>query len=351
VIVSLDLFPREGQLGRRSVIAYESIDRAPQIIVRLSGDDGRIGWGNAAPDYHVTGETAASVQGVIRETLRPLLLGADESRTESLWARMRRTAPGSPSAVAALDIALYDLLGKRAGAPLAFLLGSAREEIATSITLSIARIDETVERARELVVGEGYRALKIKCGLDPEEDIARARAVREAVGPEIALSMDANQGYSVEQTLRVATAVFDLRLAFIEQPVAAGDLEGMREVCARSPIPVMADESVLDARDALATPAPLINLKLMKTGGITGALKANAVAEARGVRTMIGCMDESRISMAAAAHLALALENIAWADLDGHLDLVDDPARGGLEIIDGMVGVGPAAGLGVEVMI
>ncbi len=344
-IVDIQTFRRDFKLANPSVVAYESLDIAPNVIVRIATEDGLVGWGAAGPDRHVTGETAESVGRTINEKLKPFLLGLEALRIEAIWARMVEAAPAEPSAIAGVDIALYDLLGQAANLPLCQLLGHARDEIVTSVTLSIEETGACLARALRFQ-SRGFRALKIKCGIDPDEDIARVRAVRTAVGDEIRISLDANQGYDAWQTLRVIEALRDCRIAFVEQPVAARDLEAMREVCARSPVPVMADESVLGAEDALTTPAPLVNLKLMKTGGVTGALKANAVAEARGIGVMIGCMDESRISMAAAAHLALALHNVVYADLDGHLDVIEDVASGGLVIEDGMVCVSNTAGLG-----
>lgn len=348
-IIDLSVFRRDFQLSNPSIVAYEATDVAPNVIVRIECANGLVGWGNAAPDEHVTGETAAGVECTLREIFKPVLIGGDATRIETLWARLNELAPRQPAAVAAVDIALYDLLGQMANLPLYRLLGGARDEIVTSVTLSIEETAASVARAREFQ-RRGFRALKIKCGLDVAADIERVRAIRAAVGAGMRLSLDANQGYSVEQTLRVLAALRDCDLAFIEQPVAAHDSEGLREICQQSPIPVMADESVLDARDVLTTPAPLVNLKLMKTGGITGALKANAVAEARGIRVMIGCMDESLISMAAATHVALALTNVAYADLDGHLDIVDDVASGGVKLQAGALSVSERAGLGVTVM-
>lgn len=348
-IASVTVFRRDFKLRAPSVIAYESIETAPNVPVRIELENGLVGWGNAAPDEHVTGETAESVERTLNEIFLPFLLGQDASRIEMLWARLRGFAPNQPSAVAAVDIALYDLLGKAAGLPLCRLLGNARDKIETSVTLSIEDTSMSIARAEEFR-SQGFKALKVKCGLDADADIERIRAIRQTVGEAMRISLDANQGYSVERTLQVLSAVADCDIAFIEQPVAARDLEALREVCRRSPVPVMADESVLDAADVLTTPAPLVNLKLMKTGGITGALKANAVAEARGIRAMIGCMDESRISMAAAAHLALALENILYADLDGHLDLIDDLAGEGVLIDAGCATVPQSPGLGVSVV-
>ncbi|MDX2032132.1 MAG: dipeptide epimerase [Blastocatellia bacterium] len=347
-IRELRLHRRDYKLSAPSVLAYEAIETAPNLAVSLELENGLIGWGNAAPDEHVTGETIESVERTIEDELRALVVGEDAGAIERIWANMRGRAPAHPTAVAAIDIALYDLLGKAANMPLARMLGGARAEIETTITLSIEDRETTLRRTREFL-SRGFRALKIKCGLDPDEDIARVRAVRSLAGAGVRLTLDANQGYDVDTTLRVIGSLRDCGIAFIEQPVPARDLEALRELSARLPIPVMADESALDAADLLVTPAPLANLKLMKTGGITGALKANAIAEARGIRTMIGCMDESRISMAAAAHVALALHNLTFADLDGHLDIVDDLASGGLTIEDGMVRVGDAPGLGVVV--
>ncbi|MFN0108025.1 MAG: mandelate racemase/muconate lactonizing enzyme family protein [Blastocatellia bacterium] len=347
-IVDVAIFRRDFQLRNPSVVAYEALDVAPNIIVRIELANGLVGWGNAAPDEHVTGETADGVERTLNEKLKPFLIEQDASRIEWLWPQLCQLAPNQPTAVAAVDIALYDLLGKAAGLPLRRLLGNAKDEIETTITLSIEELPTTLARARDFQ-RQGFRALKIKCGLNVADDIERIRQIRQTVGDQMRLTVDANQGYTVGEVLRALAAVEDCRIDFIEQPVAAKDLEALRDVCRRSPIPVMADESVLNAADVLITPAPLVNLKLMKTGGITGALKASAVAEARGIRAMVGCMDESRISMAAAAHFALAMNNVVYADLDGHIDIVDDFAEQGILIEGGLVRTCEGAGLGLLV--
>ncbi len=333
------------RLSSPSVVAYESVEVASNISVAIVLDDGRVGLGNAAPDQHVTGETAESVERALREDLGPVLIGRNPARIENLWPEL--CALGRPTAVAAIDIALWDLLGQSAGLPLFRLLGNARETIPTSVTLSIDGFEASVDRALEFQA-RGFRRLKIKCGLDVEADIARVKAIRAAVDPGIALCLDANQGYSVDQTLLAINALGDCVIEFIEQPVSADDLDGLRFLCARSPIPVMADESVLGPRDLLKTPAPLVNLKLMKTGGITGALRCNAIADARGIGVMLGCMDESTISISAAAHLALALRNVRYADLDGHLDIIDDIGAGNPLLEEGSLGLTESPGLGVR---
>lgn len=348
-IVDVSVFRRDFQLRNPSVVAYEAVEVAPNLVVRVELENGLVGWGNAAPDEHVTGENADGVERTLNEVLKPFLLGQVAGQIEAIWPQLCQLAPNQPTAVAAVDIALYDLLGKTAGLPLCHLLGAAKNKIETTVTLSIEELPTTLARAKDFQA-EGFRSLKIKCGLNPRDDIGRVRQIRQLVGSQMRLTLDANQGYSIAEALLMLEAVKDCQIEFVEQPVAATDLEALREVCQRSPIPVMADESILSAADVLKTPAPLVNLKLMKTGGITGALKANAVAEARGIRAMVGCMDESRISMAAAAHFALAMNNVMYADLDGHIDIVGDVAADGILIEDGVVRTGAEAGLSLKIM-
>ncbi|MBK9315114.1 MAG: dipeptide epimerase [Acidobacteria bacterium] len=347
-IVKIEIRRSDFRLSNPSVVAYEAVDVAPNIAVSIELEDGRKGWGNAAPDYHVTGETAESVELTLRHELGPFLLGRNAEQIEKLWPELCAHAPGQPTAVAAIDIALWDLLGQAAGLPLYRMLGNARDRISTSITLSIDDLEPSVARAQEFQ-SRGFKRLKIKCGLDAEGDIMRVKAIRSAVDPDTRLCIDSNQGYSVDQALLVINSLNDCAIEFIEQPVRAEDLDGLRFLSARSPIPIMADESVLSAGDLLKSPAPLVNLKLMKTGGITGALRCNAVAEARGISVMFGCMDESLISIAAATHLALALQNVRYADLDGHLDIVGDIGSGNPSLTDGILSLVDSPGLGVKI--
>ena len=345
-IVEVEIARHDFPLRHPSVVAYGGVETAPNIIVRMRLENGLVGWGCAAPDEHVTGESPEMVEETLRAVFRPPLLGRDARRIESIWEELRQLAPRQPAALAAVDIALYDLFGQLLGLPLTDLFGAARRGLPTTMTLSIEPLEKNLSRTTEFLAA-GFRALKIKCGVDLDEDIARIRAIRQLAGPEVTLTLDANQGYDVAQTLRLLDAVADCRCAFIEQPVPADDHAALARLCASSPLPVMADESILDAADVATTPAPLVNLKLMKTGGITGALKCNAVAAARGIGVMFGCMDESRVSMAAAAHLALGLHNVVYADLDGHIDLLEDVAAGGINLEDGLVRVGEAPGLGL----
>jgi L-alanine-DL-glutamate epimerase-like enolase superfamily enzyme len=211
-------------------------------------------------------------------------------------------------------------------------------------------IQETCAAAAQHLA-EGFEILKIKGGRDPEEDIARVCAVRRACGPEVTIRLDANQGYSVDQARAVMGALAE-EIELIEQPVDAGDLDGLAALAAEAVVPVMADEPVLgpdQAREVMGHGLRLVCVKLMKSGGLSAAARLCDIAQEHGARVMIGCMDELPISMAGAAHLALSHPAVAYADLDGHIGMVQGVATGGLEIRSGRVSVSTAPGLGVQV--
>jgi L-Ala-D/L-Glu epimerase len=352
IIRKIDVFPVTFRLSESYATAYETVSEVANVICRIETQTGLVGWGNAAPDLHVTGETSASVVRAIHERLAPALLGEDVMQLHYLNAKLGEAVSGNFAAKAGLNIALYDLLGKRAGLPLYRLLGFYRRKLLTSVTIGILPPDETIRRAVALV-GRGFKALKIKGGRHWEEDAERVRRVREVVGKAILLRLDANQGYGVEEALKLIQALEGVRIEFLEQPTRAEQLHSLQEVTARSKIPIMADETVLGFTDTFQVAAHYyadhINIKLMKAGGLTNAIRINIVAEAGEIETMAGCMDESVISIAAAAHFAVAFRNVHYADLDGHLDLDRDVARGGVTIEDGFVVPADAPGLGVEV--
>jgi len=321
-------------------IAGHSYTSADNIILKVTTSDGRTGFGCAAPAEEVTRESAAVCRGALDDVLIPLIREIDVGDTAAVAARARALAPHAPAARAAVDMALLDLQARRAGVPLARILGICRGRLLTSVTLGIADPAETLDRARRWL-GQGFHVLKIKVGEDWEADARLVRALRKACGPEVLLRADANQGYSPDTALRFLAAVEDARIELLEQPTPAGDLGGLARVTRGSKIPIMADESVLDADGARRLvecgAAPLVNIKLMKTGGIHEALALGRTVAAAGLRAMIGCMDESRIGIAAALHFALACPPVDRADLDGHLDLADDVAAGGVRIRDGYI--------------
>lgn len=351
---SVDVFPTLLHLKEPFRVAYEVEEDAWNILVRLTTAEGEVGWGNACPDPEVTGETPASVLKTLRK-LTPRVVGEDAHRINRVNYIMEEVVGGNLTAKAGVNLALYDILGKEAGLPVTKMLGGFKDRIQTSISIGILPLEETVSKAKAHVAG-GFKVLKLKCGLDPEDDIRRAIAVREAVGRDILLRLDANQGYDVATALRVVDAlenIYGVDIELIEQPTPAGELAQLKEVTGASSVPIMADESVQSILDTFVVTAgqmaDLINIKLMKTGGITGALRVNHIAQAGGIPAMVGCMSESLVSVAAGVHFACSQRNIEYADLDSHFDFARDLAKGGASFEDGYLYPLDKPGYGLEV--
>jgi L-alanine-DL-glutamate epimerase-like enolase superfamily enzyme len=353
-ITKIDIHPITFKLKNPYAIAYDSYDTAANVLVRIETTSGLVGWGNAAPDAHVTGEIIEQTKEILATSIVPAFIGRDGRNIAEFDALSQTLAPTAPAARAAINMALYDLLGQRARLPLYQLLGGVRQRILTSVTLGITSAEDGVRRAQELAQA-GFRALKIKAGKDWKEDVERVKAIRDAVGETIALRVDANQGYSVQAALKFIRGVKDCRIEFIEQPTPAKALGDLKIVRDESAIPVMADESARSANEVLNLAfnkiVDIINVKLMKSGGIISAGQAVAVAAAGGLPVMLGCMDESRVSIAAALHLACALPGVQYADLDGAFDILDDVATGGFALRDGFLIPSDKPGLGVEVKV
>ncbi len=331
-------------------IAYETVDKATNIFLRLETNTGLVAYGCAAPDESVTGETPSDVLEVLENIANPLLMNADPFRRVRLTLKLKQVFPTRPSARAAVDMALHDLLGKATGVPLWKLLGGYRDHILTSVTIGIMGVDETVDRARECV-REGFRAIKIKTGSDVEDDVEKVLRIREAVGKAIGLRCDANQGYSVSDALEFVRRTREAKIELLEQPTPRQEPDMLGRVVSGTPIPIMADESLMNLRDAFRLArrelADMVNVKLMKVGGIDEALQINAVALAARLEVMVGCMDESALAIAAGLNYALARPNVVYADLDGHLDLIGDPFAGSVILKNGYLYPSDAPGLGV----
>lgn len=341
-------------LTRPYTIAYERIESVQNLFVHLQAEDGSVGLGVASPAEEVTGEGVQECRQALIDHLEDLLLGTDIRHLKTRLRDIEKAMPAAPAARAAIDTALHDLWAKHLGLPLVDLLGRVHRSLPTSITIGIESVEEALEEAAEYM-GRGFRILKVKIGRSMEEDVERLHRLRQEMGREIIIRVDANQGYSVDQFENFLKQTASLELEFIEQPLEARDLEGMRRLPEAVRKKVAADESLLDARDALICLAPprpfgIYNIKLMKCGGIAPAMQIAEIAHLAGIDLMWGCMDESIVGIAAALHAALASPATRYLDLDGHLDLARDLVTGGFVLQDGELGVTDNPGLGVTLL-
>lgn len=302
--------------ARHTVTEMQSV----QVTVELS--DGSVGHGAATPNEVVTGDTLETTNYVINQTLAPVINGRSFEDWESLLNCLDGAITHNEPAKAAVEIALYDLRSRLFNVPLVQLLGSSNRTITTDFTLGIDEIDQMIASAEEKVA-QGFTSLKIKIGTgDLQTDLNRVAQISSAVGPNIRLRLDANQAWTAKEAITGIKELEKLGLPidFIEQPVKATDIVGLKQVTQSSPIPIMADEIVFNLQDAISLTTQhacdYINIKLMKTGGIHMAEKINAVCEAQGVNCMLGCMIESQVSLAAAVAFVASHENVKFADLD-----------------------------------
>ena len=348
------------KLGRISVplrvpfkTALRRVDSVEDIIVEVHTDTGEIGYGEAPTTGAITGDTTGAIIGAITDHIRKALVGRDIDDFEDLTTALDGAVVKNSSAKAAVDMALWDLYGQKYQIPVYKLLGGARKKIITDITISV---NSPEEMARDAVnaIKRGYDTLKVKVGVDPTLDVARLKAIRDAVGSAPRIRIDANQAWAPKEAVRLLNEMQESGLAIelVEQPVKAHDLEGLTYVTERSYVPVLADESVFSAEDALKIvemrAADLINIKLMKCGGLTSALKIAALAEISGMECMIGCMLEAKVSVNAAVHLACAKKVITRVDLDGPVLCSEDPIDGGAVFNEKEITVSDAPGLGIK---
>jgi len=349
MIKSMSIYLLEIPMKEPFTISLGTLTMTRNIVVELETKEGCIGLGEASPSKRILGET---IEDVI-ETLKILYKQAKEippDNIERLYEIISKV-DGAPSAKAAFEMAYLDILGKEWGKPLCKIIGGYREVVNTDITIGIMEPEEQAKRAK-YYVDHGFSKLKLKLGLDPEKDAERVKTVREAIGDNIVIRVDANQGWTLEQALWVINKISEYNVELVEQPVKWDDIASMKKLTKEGIIPIAADETVKTPKDALLVAekeaADIINIKITKSRGIWGAIKIAAISEAAGIKNMIGCMGESRIGITAKTHLALGMKNIVYYDLDSDLLPVKDVVeQGGATIHKGDRRVPDMPGLGI----
>lgn len=332
--------------------ALRSVNSVEDVIIEIHTDTGHVGYGEAPPTGVITGDTTGAIIGAINDHIKKVLMGREVDDFENLMKAMNGSIIKNTSAKAAADMALWDLYGQLYNIPVYKMLGGSRKSIETDITISVNSPEEMARDAAR-AIKRGYNCLKVKVGSNPELDVARLTAIRE-VARDVLIRIDANQAWAPKQAVRILNQMQEkgLDIEFVEQPVKGHDFEGLKYVTQNSYVPVMADESVFSPSDALKImqmgAADLINIKLMKCGGITNALQIVSAAEVYGIECMIGCMLEAKISVNAAVHLACAKQIITKIDLDGPVLCSEDPIIGGAVFNEKDITVSDEPGLGIR---
>lgn len=339
-------------LRKPFITALRRVDEAQDLIIEIVADTGEHGFGNAPPTKAITGDTCESVAAVVKQVFVPRLVGRDIDDLEDIWQILDTAVAKNTTAKAALDIAVHDLFGQKYGLPLYRLFGGAASRLSSDLTISLKEPAEMAADAQE-ALKRGYQAIKIKVGNDAVMDMQRVQAVRQAIGTEAVIRLDANQGWQPQEAVRtiqeMEAAGFPIEL--VEQPVAAADFDGLKFVTDHVDTPIMADESAFSVQDVwqlLSMRAcDMINIKLMKAGGLHNARKIADLAETAGVSCMAGCMLECKVGITAAASLAAGKRIITLVDLDAADLLLEDPVQGGVSYENGELILPDRPGLGI----
>ena len=337
-IERIEIFKLNVPLTEPFVISLETITDANNLVVRIHTDTGLWGTGEASPLSTICGETQET-QFELAQIFAKALCGKDPLEIENRLADINKIVAVNTTIKSAFDMALFDLAAKAAQMPLYQFLGGANDRtILTDMTVGINTPEAVAKKALQYK-NKGFAALKVKLGTTTAMDVARIKAIRDAVGYEIPLRIDANQGWNAVTAIRTLKALEPYNIEHCEEPVPHWNNTDLARVRANSPISIMADESVFDHHDAFRLAAmgacDYFNIKLSKSGGIFVALKIIAVAEAAGIKSQVGCMQETRFALTALAHLVAARKNIVHIDMDSCLMLSSDPVTGGIEYHDG----------------
>ncbi len=338
-------------------IAGGTTEVAEHVFVELEAENGSKGYGEAAPMPSYSKETPESVIASLKSGMLNKVRGESLYDIERILEKLDEFCEDNPLATAAIDFALHDLIGKCLNIPCYKLMGGlVRNRLELSWAIGIKEKEEIVEEAKKYV-GLGYRTIKLKIGLNPGQDIENVRAVREALGKDVRMRVDANQGYSLAEAIQVLPLLEKFDLEMIEQPIAAQDLEGMAELCAKLKTPILADESLRTLSDAMALiknkACDIFNIKVMRVGGLWCSKKIAAVAEAASIPCEVGSMVEMGPGTAAGLHFALSTAAVKYAcEMIGH-EMIDGDIIEEEEWIascrNGFLGVPNKPGLGFTI--
>ncbi len=328
-------------------------DSAHNVLVKIETHEGITGFGECSPYMPINGESQDTCF-IVGQYFAKALIGKDPLQIEDCISIMDKIIYANSSIKSAFDMALYDIASQHAGVPLyKFIGGENNKIITTDYTVSVGEIDKMVTDAIK-IKQQGYPAIKVKLGKHGPTDVERMKAIRAAVGDEIPLRIDANQGWTVEEAIETLQALAPFNIQHCEEPIARWNYLQLTRVKKESPIPIMADECCGDEHDAerliQLKACDYMNIKLGKSGGIFKALKMARMAEAAGIHLQVGAMLESRLAMTAFAHFALCSPAIEHYDFDTALMFSQDPVSGGIIYEkNGVIKVPEVPGLGASI--
>ena len=316
---------------------------SPFLLLKVHTDEGITGLGEVSCTPGWSGEDQVTAAHFVNNFLAPMLAGEDPTQIERLTIKIRSAVANNPFTKSALEMALWDILGKATGLPVYRLLGGpVREFVPTKFSVSGLEPERAADIAA-WAVSKGFRTMKVKVGIQPDADVARVRAVRQAVGPDVRLGVDANGGWSPRVAIQTIRRLYEYNIYFVEQPVPALDVSWLADVRNQVEVPVMADESVYTLQDAMAVvragAADVLSIYVGKGGGIGPARKVAAVSEAAGLTCTVGSNLELGIASAAMIHLAMATPGIGAEEFpcdilgpffyEGDILAEDLPIKGG----------------------
>ncbi len=356
IIKSVSVKVIELPLKKQWKISLYSQNTRPHAVVKIVTEDGVVGYGEASPSPAFMGETGYTMEVAINRNLGPAIIGANVFDVDAIHEKMNFAIYGNYAAKSAIDIALYDIMGKILNVPVYKLLGGGmyRDKVALSWVIGMQDLDSSIEEAREKLA-EGYRVIKVKVGTSPEIDYNLLKRIREELGYDFPMRLDANQGYDYRTALTTFKRLEEFGLESIEQPVSRGDIQGMSMLRNRLETPIMADESVSDYHSVMNVirekACDIVNIKVGKVGGLTIAKKIVSCLEAEGLTATAGSNLEVGIGSSASIHF-VASSNIVNIPNDlllgGPLHQYDLISNN-FEVKDGYVTVPQTAGLGIEV--
>jgi L-alanine-DL-glutamate epimerase-like enolase superfamily enzyme len=353
LITKVEIYKMDLDLVKPYTIALGTIKNSEQVFIKIYTNKDIYGVGEASPVMVVQGETQETAV-TMAKLFAKVLINKNPLEIARRLQEINAVSPWHNSIKSAFDMALYDIASKNAGMPLYQFLGGSNDKKIKSFGTVFIDTPEYMADTALILVKKGLEIIKVKLGKNVPADIERIRAIREKIGGDTPIFIDANQGYNEAEALKVLRAIEKYNVQSAEQPLPKDNIEGMARLNAISPIPIMADESLFDHRDALRVvrynACSTINIKLAKSGGIHNALKIHSIAEAADIKCQVGCMNETRLGLTALAHFALACKMVMYYDIDSNLLFKDDPITGGFTLNEDLsLKMPDAIGIGADI--